>query len=512
VPASLGLSWDESVYASQVTAGVPAASFSAPRARGVPLLVAPVTELTTSTSALRVYLAIVSGLGLLAALWAWRTLRPAWMVALAGLLFAGLWVTQFYGPQAMPDLWMALSGLAAVGCFLRVTSAGPDGRTGRGAQAGLAASLGAAALLRPSDALWLAIPLILAAFLVRPPAAPPAPGAPPAPQRWRGPWWWRGRILGVIVAGLAAGAAEWVVEAYARFGGLTSRIRLSSQTEGGFGLHSAVLDELKALNGPTLCRPCTVGWKYPELSIWWFVLPVLAALGVAASIRLRPARMRPARMRSIRVSRSASDNACHPSSLIPALCGISVAVPYLFLINYSAPRFLLPAYALLAIPVVDGLAWLMGRIPGPAGGQGLPARKPLRPAVVAAVIAGLAVHLLVQHLVLDRSVRRTMIDHTEYARVVSDLRAIGVRPPCLLTGEQAIPVAFYARCSSAEISGTDTSTTAAGVLRASATEPTAVLAYPAERRPGYARHWRRHPLPGTRRLRLVGYLPAPPPG
>jgi hypothetical protein len=307
------------------------------------------------------------------------------------------------------------------------------------------------------------------------------------------------------VAGLAAGAAEWIVEAYVRFGGLTSRIRLSSQTEGGFGLHFAVLGELKALNGPTLCRPCTVGWKYPELSIWWVVLPVLAALGVAAS-----ARMRPARMRSIRASRSAAGNAGHPSSLIPALCGISLAVPYLFLINYSAPRFLLPAYALLAIPVADGLAWLMGRGPGAAGGQRRPARQPLRPAVVAAVVAGLAAHLLVQHLVLDRSVRRTMIDHTEYARVVSDLPAIGVRPPCLLTGEQAIPVAFYARCSSAEISGTDASATAAGVLRASANEPTAVLAYPAERRPGYARHWRRYPLPGTRRLRLVGYLPAPP--
>ena len=41
------------------------------------------------------------------------------MLALAGLVYGGLWVAQFYGPQAMPDKWAALGGLAAVGFFLR---------------------------------------------------------------------------------------------------------------------------------------------------------------------------------------------------------------------------------------------------------------------------------------------------------------------------------------------------------------------------------------------------------
>jgi hypothetical protein len=310
-------------------------------------------------------------------------------------------------------------------------------------------------------------------------------------------WRWRGRLAGLVVGGLAAGAAEWAAEASARFGGLTSRMHLASQAEGGFGAHFAVFDELKALNGPTLCRPCTIGWKYPELSLWWFALPVLAALGVMVSTRVR---------------RYAS-GADHPvSSLLPALCGACAAVPYLLLIDYGAPRFLLPAYALLAIPVADGLGWLMLRPSGPAGsggfpGGGFPGGVAVRPGVVTAVVAALAVQLAVQHLVLDRTVRRTMIDHTEFSRIVTDLRAIGVRPPCLLTGEQAIPVAFYARCRSAEIGGTDASITEAGVLRSSAGEPTAVLAYPGARPPGYARQWRRHPLPGTRRLRLVAYLP-----
>ncbi|MFD7180056.1 hypothetical protein ACFV90_08560 [Streptomyces sp. NPDC059904] len=56
----LNLNWDESVYASQVTPHVPSAYFSAPRARGVPALLAPLTLLTSSTLALRLYLATLS--------------------------------------------------------------------------------------------------------------------------------------------------------------------------------------------------------------------------------------------------------------------------------------------------------------------------------------------------------------------------------------------------------------------------------------------------------------------
>ena len=49
------------------------------------------------------------------------------------------------------------------------------------------------------------------------------------------------------------------------------------------------------------------------------------------------------------------------SALLPAVCGLCLAAQYLFIINYAAPRFLLPAYALLAIPAADGLAFLVTR-------------------------------------------------------------------------------------------------------------------------------------------------------
>jgi len=107
VVPGLHLSWDESVYASQVTPHIPAAYFSAPRARGVPVLLAPLTLLTSSTLALRIYLAALSATGLFFALRAWRRLLPMSVPALAGVLFSGLWVSQLYGPQAMPNLWIA---------------------------------------------------------------------------------------------------------------------------------------------------------------------------------------------------------------------------------------------------------------------------------------------------------------------------------------------------------------------------------------------------------------------
>src|SRR5690349_4464578 len=60
VRPGLGLGWDETVYVSQVSAHAPAAYFSAPRARGISLLVAPVTSWSSSTALLRVYLAVLS--------------------------------------------------------------------------------------------------------------------------------------------------------------------------------------------------------------------------------------------------------------------------------------------------------------------------------------------------------------------------------------------------------------------------------------------------------------------
>lgn len=260
-----GLSWDEVVYVSQVSSHAPAAALDPARSRGIPLLVAPISAITSSITALRVYLAIASGAALFGSLLAWRRLRPAWMLALAGLAFGGLWVTQYYGPQAMPDEWLAFAALASAGLFLRAVGLPADWppRHARLRLAALAAIIAAAALIRIGDAVFLFVVLIAAALAVR------------AWRRWP--------VIVAMAAGLVAGAAEWVGEAYARFGGPFERLHLASAEQGGFGLRFGVWAELRAVIGPTLCRPCTVAWKYPVLSLWWLALPLLVAAGVLAA-------------------------------------------------------------------------------------------------------------------------------------------------------------------------------------------------------------------------------------
>jgi hypothetical protein len=417
-----------------VSGHAPAAWFDPARARGVPLLVAPVAALTGSVAALRVYLSVVSGFGLTLALWAWRRLRPAWVLGLAGVVFGGLWVAQYYGPQAMPDMWSALGGLAAVGCFLRWARSGGSWPLG-----GLGASVAFVTLVRPGDAVYLAAPLAVASVAV----------------------WRRWRAVAVIAAGLLAGGAEWVAEAYARFGGIGARLRAAGAEQGGFGLHFALPDELRALNGPTLCRPCTVGVRYPELDLWWFLLPVLVALAMLAARR--------------------AGGPWLASVILPVACGLCVAAQYLFMIDYAAPRFLLPAYALLAVPAADGLAFLVTGA-GPR----------LRPAMTAVLAGLLAVQLVAQHLVLDHEVGGTVTFHDDYTRIATALAAHDVRPPCLVQGVQYIPIAFDAGCASAG--------------RAAPGEAVAVLAGPHGRPPSPAGPWRRYRITGTTVLKVNAYI------
>jgi hypothetical protein len=456
VGPGLGLGWDESVYVSQVAPHIPAAYFSAPRSRGTSVVVAPLVLLTDSEAALRVYLAVLSGAGLFLALWVWRRLRPAPVLALAGLLFAGLWVTQLYGFQAMPNVWIALCGLAAVGCFLRAGADPADRR----ALVGLALSLAAAALLRPTDAVWLSLPMGVGALLVR---------------RWRRPL-----LLAALAGGLVLGSAEWIIEAYVSYGGLAARLHRSSEIQGGLGWNpGAILDQFRTLGGgPMLCRPCTARNPNPLVAIWWFALPFAAAAGVYVSARRRRE---------------------WATALLPALCGLSVAVQYLLFIGYAAPRFLLPAYALLSIPVAD----LLTAAARPAR---LRRRPRLRLAATSLVALAVVGQLLSQQVILRHAVHGARSTTGDYARMAAALRSHGVRPPCLITGAgPGIPVAYQARCSAGNLSGSNGNMTRAELLAVAARQPVAVLVPPGGKVPSYARHWTSHPLTGLHGRSRAGY-------
>src|SRR5215471_5079366 len=302
-PLHQGFSWDETVYVSQISKHTPSMPWAPERARGMPLLVAPVTMLTSSPAPLRLYLSVLAGAALFLALLAWRQLGPAWILALAGLVFGGLWVAQAEAPLVFPNFWAAVGALAAAGLFLRgVTKVGSP----RVNAILLVIAVAFTTLMRPADAVFLFVPLLLFGLTV---------------TAWRS-W----TVLLAVAAGLAVGLGEWLAEAYLYFGGLGARLRGTRSASGGTGFH--VVNGLRFMNGRT-------SWTYPDILGWWAVFILLAVFGVWAVSRTRG----------------------WPHALVPAVCATSVYLLYSFPDLISA-RYLLPTYLLLAIPVADGIAWL----------------------------------------------------------------------------------------------------------------------------------------------------------
>jgi hypothetical protein len=383
VSPSLGIGWDEAVYASQVAPHAPPAVFSAPRAQGVPLLVAPVVAVTDSVVMLRLYLTVVSAAALFGAFSVWLRVRADHVVPLAALLFAGCWLTLFYGNQAMPNLYVALAAVAATGFVVLAERS-------RLAPVGLAGSLAVMSLMRPSDALVAAVVLAAGALVV---------------VRRR-----RVATLAALVAGLGVGWGQWAIEAQARFGGFATRLRDASE-HNAMGWSVSFVEHARALDGPTLCRFGTdCGPVSPVALIWWLAIPMMAVLGLWAAWREH--RLAP--------------------MLLAAGTGVAMALPYLFYVDYAAPRFLTPAYALLSLPVAE------------AAVAGLRLRRP----VAVAVIAGLLAHLVLQGAYAYGMGAGNRHGRDEIGQAAAELRSLGVRPPCLVYGENGVQIGYLLGCDS----------------------------------------------------------------
>ncbi|MFD7663660.1 hypothetical protein [Streptomyces sp. NPDC059788] len=445
------LGWDETVYVSQSDPRTPAAYFSAPRSRGISFLVAPVLALSPSVTLLRSVLALASAAALYGAFRVWSPLLGHRTAALAALLFAGLWTSVFNGSQVMPNLWVALCATAAVGWFLRIT-AQPH------ASWWLAGTLGCVTLLRFPEGGWLGLPLLLTAVCVR--AYRPAVPA--------------------IVGGLGLGGAQWVAEAYDRFGGVGARLHVAKLTEGGVGIghgfESGAGAALRSLNGPLLCRPCRIPLHAPALTLWWLALPLLAV----AALVLARRRRRPLAV-----------------TALPLGCAASLAVPYLFLLDYSAPRFLLPAYALLAPPIAAMAARAVRDTRRPRPGS-LPLSRWWRPATAPVIGLLLVAQLASQLGVLTQTTAQAAVLSDRYRQAAGTLRRLGIRPPCLIAGPHAQPVGYDAGCASGDIQGNNRSLTPLDLRRRATREPTVVLtAGHGSPPPPLARDWPAHRLPGT---------------
>jgi hypothetical protein len=384
-PLRIPLAWDESVYASQISRHIPIMPWAPPRGRGMPLLVAPVTLLTGSVVALRVYLALLSGVALFLALLAWRGLRSAMELALAGVLFGGVWITQIEASQALAELWLAFSTLAAVGLFLQFVTGG-----NRKLLVPLAITMGLTSLVHgPTDGVFIVVPMVAGLFLV---------------ADWRRH---RRPALAALAIGLTAAIGEWCVEAFMYFNDPLARLREAARGGSGFGFF--------------LGRYFTTlvsGGDRSALTAWWIVFLMLVVLGLWADRRVGGLAWR--------------------SAALASTCGFASLAQYALFLPVPKMRYLLSLLALWAIPAAGGIAWLI------RGSQ-----EKIRVAATVAAAVFLVAGLMMQHLVLTSAVRSNQARAREVTRVVEDLRHLGVRPQCniiAMRGLDSMPVAFYMNC------------------------------------------------------------------
>ncbi|MER7169983.1 hypothetical protein [Streptomyces mesophilus] len=422
LPWALPLGWDELVYATRYSPfgnGLDV-DFSAPRTRGVPLLIAPVALWSDSVVLLRLWLMLLWAVALYLGFLPWlRTaLRPR-AVVLAAACYTSVWSVLFYVGHAMPNHYTAMGAVAAAGSLVRRPVSYP----------GLVIGLATATLMRPNDGVWVALPLCAAALL-----------------------WRRRRAALAVAGGVAAGLVPWVVEAELRFGGLGARLDAAGEIQGGLRPVFSVPAHVSALDGRLLCRPCDGDSPSPPGVMIWLLLIPLAVIGARHATRAGPGPVDAGPRRAM--------------ALVLATAACSAA-PYFFLVPYAAPRFLFPAYALLALPAALGLPAVREAV------RGSRARTVLAVGVLVA-------HLTGQFLLVDRHGSIQAGARGDWERVARVLRAQGLEAPCTIGGNAMLqPVAYTSGC----------------VPRRTGIPDALVLVHRAP--PRWARGWERHPVPDT---------------
>ncbi len=140
-------------------------------------------------------MSVLSAAGLFSAVLCWRGLRPAWVLAVAELLLAGLAITQNSGVQVYPDWWGALGVLALTGLFLHAVGGTMRWRV-------VLPPIAVASLvitpMRPQNVVFVMGPVIVASVVV-------------ALRQLR--------VWAAMGAGVALGFVEWLAGAFLWFGG-----------------------------------------------------------------------------------------------------------------------------------------------------------------------------------------------------------------------------------------------------------------------------------------------------
>jgi hypothetical protein len=323
----------------------------------------------------------------------WLRLGYGRVVPGAALLLSSLWATTFFGAETQPNFAVAVLCLAAVGYLVLALRAA----RGIGYLLALGGILALTGLIRPSDATWLTGALALGTIGIHGGTA-------------------RRRLLvGItLLIGLSLGWSEWVIEAYTSYGGFLHRLH-EANVDNTPGLHFSLLTQARAINGPTLCRPC-VGPPVSTARIgWWFAVPPLLVIGL---IRTRGTRR------------------FGPLALASAAGG-ALLLEYVLTVAYAAPRFLLPSYALLSLPVAAGIAAIVRYRP----------RWWVNAALIAVVAAAIGTQIVTQNDVLRHNVSTITASRNRYVTAADRLRAAGIEAPCVVYGRFGPPVAFALGCS-----------------------------------------------------------------
>jgi hypothetical protein len=377
---------DEITYIARTSARASLVNLPPVHGHGAGLLAAPVTLLTTSLTAIRVWMALLSAVGLFLAMLCWRGLRPGWVLALAAAILGSLAITQLSGVQVYPDWWAAIGILALTGLLLQAVN-------DRWRSGVLLALIGFCAflivLMRPQNIFFVLVPAIAAVIFV--------------------PDWRKPKVLFAMGVGIALGLADWVGEAFLWYGGFASRVHLAGQEPPKFMLYFSFPYQVKVLSGPWYCLPgaCT-SWNYPWETLWWVAFAALSLVGLIV----------------------AWHRTTKASSLLAAVTAVWVVGCYSLLVPFGAPRYLLPAYALMAILAADAIAWLVTES---------------RWRTVGLALAGvfLITGIVTQRMVLNRQVSEQTATRALFTAEASKLRRLGVRPPCVIRSPS---VAYFLGC------------------------------------------------------------------
>ena len=413
--------WDEAVYLSQVTPGVEAQFFAPFRARGITLLIAPVTWWGGSITAVRLVLALVSAVALTGAFWVWVPFVGI-AAPVAALLFSLSWVGLLNGSEIYPNFLAATLGLAVAGSVYRRLS--NEGRFPHVIASILIAVL---ALFRPTEAtaLFGALGVYLLVFK-------------------RSAW----RVLLLLSVGLAIGWLPWVVEMSVRFGGPLNALDEAGSAPFTLTTIAAHARQYLAYTDGRIFL--SQAHEIPPAGLlWWSWLIVMAIVGVAKG-RRAPAR---------------------DAALLCSLGAVVLVTLYVILLQDRAiaPRYLLPAMVFLSVPAAVGVISLI--------------RGSVRARVLGAIALLLVIPWGIwQARVADR-VEARETRHRESFRVVGlTLRQLAGGPPCsFISLRGTAEIALASGCEGTQV--LDPGPTAEELQQLSSSANPAFLILPRTHRP-----------------------------